>query len=1175
MKCKRCNAVIPSGEVACDTCGTVVPQDEGELLPPGTVLAGKYQIQEQIGVGGMGRVYRAIQTPLGNEVCVKTLHNRATNEPQFATRFMREAKTTSQLRHPNIVTVFDFGTHTDGSMYLVMELIKGQSLAKLISRKKYLPPERIVGILGQLCDGLTVAHEKGVIHRDLKPANIMLLDTPGQQDFIKVLDFGSALMLEGEGSERLTQMGMVIGTPAYMAPEYIMGRGVTPRVDVYAVGVLLYRLLCGKLPFRGKAQAIYAQQVSVKPEPPSKKSPEIEISPSMDAVVMRTLVKDPAERYATATALKEAMEKALRGELADDEYSIEIDSGGGVSVEVAVQERAVVVVSVDLAQNKDEELVKRISALAESHGAGVQTSESGLDAIFGFTQEGDRASVDATGFAERLQEKEEGLLKLGIFDDQSSYRGKPGLPGFQFKLFGEGREKAARLSRLATAGQILVSGLASRGVVSEYQLIPTDPPEDFNDPVFMVSSVKEGDERVGRSLFVGRESEKQSLVELAVQATAGQVCLLLGPEGIGKSRLVDEVAPQVGHLDVQWCVVPATAHGVIGPTHPAGVLSALGWGITDGSASTTYRYMVHLMLGRAEETVDGLRGDRRLLRLVSAAISGLQQRLEHGPVVVVFDDMHDADDLTWTLAQQLVEMAPVIGVNVVICMRDERLVPFSLPDTVKRIEVGLLAKKETQLWLRTELGDRIDETTLETAAGISSGHPLLTQELIRALKVEQPTLLYALTEMTPEQSLTRLLEYRLTKLENLSMRILGSAAVLGGEPLSSEVKQLAGVDSDAFLTTMIELESIGLLHLSPGERVRFDYPRVAAATLGKITERSLAKIHLKAARIISGGDKAASRQVEMGEHLLRAGKHSEAFKILREAGLTAQDDGRKQLATRALSAAIEAGNNLGPEFGRQRSETARDLGRWLIQLGRLEDAEQLLRVAFRLAKEVNAGDVCSDLLRLHGRAIVLTGDVAGGRKEIEATLGYAEGQGDALGAAKAAVDLADAAERAGDREGRGQALKKGISLLEGKDKTTAAKVWIQLYNRMGRLEAETKNLPRAVALFAQALELAEQQEDHYQSAGLLGNLGGAYAQMQDAAKAIHYTERALRASENLGDQIGIARQSFNLALLRLTTGQRQTAKDLLRSCHEAASRAGWQEGLTMCGAAMAKLGMGK
>jgi tetratricopeptide (TPR) repeat protein len=314
------------------------------------------------------------------------------------------------------------------------------------------------------------------------------------------------------------------------------------------------------------------------------------------------------------------------------------------------------------------------------------------------------------------------------------------------------------------------------------------------------------------------------------------------------------------------------------------------------------------------------------------------------------------------------------------------------------------------------------------------------------------------------------------------------------------------------------------------------------------------------------------RRVALGEHLLASRQYDDAFTVLRKTGIAAQEDGRNRLAERALSMAVEAGRKVSATRLEELAETVRDHGRVLIQLGKLERAEMALREGSMLASSAGAPRACSDILRLHGRAVLLLGNTQRGCAEIQSALEIATRDGDTSVASQACLDLYDAAEKTGDETLTELALDRGLRLINSAGAKDLGTVWIQLFNRLGKRELAKDAPSRAIALFARALDLAEQHNDRYQAAGLLGNLGGAYARLKDLAKAIHYLERALRASEELGDQIGIARQSYNLALIRLTTGQELDARQLLRYSHEAASRAGWQEGVTMCKAAMAKLG---
>ncbi|MFW5921020.1 MAG: protein kinase domain-containing protein, partial [Polyangiales bacterium] len=713
MKCTRCGAALPSEGEMCQSCGSQVATDLSRGLSPGDVIAERYVVGEELASGGMGRVYWAEQRPLGSSVCVKTLHTGASNDPQFAARFEREARTTSQLRHPNIVSVFDFGTLHDGTMYLVMEYVEGVSLATLAPNGRTMSARRAVRLLGQVCDALAFAHDRGVIHRDLKPANIMVVKMPDGTDYVKVLDFGSALMLEGgEEAERLTRVGTVIGTPAYMAPEYILGRGVDARIDVYAVGVLLYSLLTGAPPFRGNAQSVFAQQVSVPPEAPRRRNPRADCSEHLERVILKALVKDPAKRFGSAAELKQAMEKALGGDSSDIGEVEQEHAGGGV--EVAHSERSVVLMSVKLGGGVSSDAVQRARQLIEGQGGVLHRREtdpgttaappakaedaSELRFVFGLDRDVPEAASEAMRCAMRLADQVDGReMRVGVHDAQASCKGRFDQSGFSYELFGEGATLAATMSSHAQPGETVVSGPAARYVPPELTLTPIMPPEHVDAPVFALTDPVRSRGKMGRYLsFIGREEEQRQLLEVAVGAKEGNVCVVEGPSGIGKSRLVQEIVAQAAQLDVLWSVVAARAREAVGPAHPASLLAALGWTSPGGGASTTERYAVDLMLGRYDRLEDDLTGERRQLRLVSAAIDGVVRRLEQGPVVVVLDELHAADDLTWGLARRLVDMASDLGASVVLCVRDAEKLPFALPVAARRIRLGPLSAKEVR-----------------------------------------------------------------------------------------------------------------------------------------------------------------------------------------------------------------------------------------------------------------------------------------------------------------------------------------------------------------------------------------------------------------------------------------------------------------------------------------------
>jgi serine/threonine-protein kinase len=267
----------------------------------GRLLDERYRIQSLLGRGGMGAVYRALHVSMNKVIAVKVVRPELCDTLEAAKRFHREARAASMLSHPHTIRVFDFGQTDDRMLYMVMEYLDGRSLAKVIAEGP-LPAERALRLAGEVAQSLVEAHERGLVHRDLKPENILLLDAAGHPDFVKVLDFGIAKFLTGSsGVSSVTGTGAVVGTPYYMAPEQASApQGLTAAVDVYALGVILYEMLTGHLPFRGDTpmEVLMAHVTGPVPELP----PDLVVSAALSDLLRRMLSKSPEQRP-TAQAL--------------------------------------------------------------------------------------------------------------------------------------------------------------------------------------------------------------------------------------------------------------------------------------------------------------------------------------------------------------------------------------------------------------------------------------------------------------------------------------------------------------------------------------------------------------------------------------------------------------------------------------------------------------------------------------------------------------------------------------------------------------------------------------------------------------------------------------------------------------------------------------------------------
>jgi eukaryotic-like serine/threonine-protein kinase len=277
-----------------------------------TLVGGRYRIRRLCGEGGMGRVYEAEHIEIGKRVALKILHPAYSQTPDLVERLKREARAASKISHPNVVDVTDSGTTPDGSFFFVMEYIEGIELGELIFREKRLEVPRALAIAAQVCRALHAAHQVNVIHRDLKPENVLILSRDGQRDYVKVLDFGIAKSgdsdeggrdSQGRPSRRLTQPGMTMGTPEYMAPEQATGHPADPRSDVYAVGGILYEMLSGRPPYEGaNFMEILNKKANHAPAP--LKTVRDDVPAEIEALIIRTLAKNPATRPQTMEDLE-------------------------------------------------------------------------------------------------------------------------------------------------------------------------------------------------------------------------------------------------------------------------------------------------------------------------------------------------------------------------------------------------------------------------------------------------------------------------------------------------------------------------------------------------------------------------------------------------------------------------------------------------------------------------------------------------------------------------------------------------------------------------------------------------------------------------------------------------------------------------------------------------------
>lgn len=299
----------------CDLDGATLRQAGPKQDPfVGRMIKGRYRVLRKLGEGGMGAVYLAEQISIGRKVALKLLHGNYASDDEFIGRFRREARLAASLNHRNIVTIYDFDQGDDGSLFIAMEYVDGRSLGEVIGQDAPLDIGRVIRLGAQIAEGLDAAHRSGVIHRDIKPDNIMVV-SEDYSEAVKIMDFGIARIRDFGTMSPLTRSGVIMGTPAYMAPEQAEGADVSERTDIYALGILLYEMLSGAVPFQASTPgAVLLKQMKQNPLPLRKSRREV--PQPIERIIMQALEKKPQKRQQTmreiVQTLKEVEVKVTR-----------------------------------------------------------------------------------------------------------------------------------------------------------------------------------------------------------------------------------------------------------------------------------------------------------------------------------------------------------------------------------------------------------------------------------------------------------------------------------------------------------------------------------------------------------------------------------------------------------------------------------------------------------------------------------------------------------------------------------------------------------------------------------------------------------------------------------------------------------------------------------------------
>ena len=326
MICPACNTWYEAGQF-CARDGTPLDKDPAARAASlvGQIIADRYRVIRLIGEGGMGQVYEAQHVNINKRFALKLLRPEIVSNPEAVARFRQEAWSASSIGHENIVEIDDFATLPTGAVYLAMEFLQGQSLADRLRDGPPLSTAETIDVFLQVARGLAAAHDKNIIHRDMKPENVFLAEKHGRR-VVKILDFGIAKVSGAEGASSLTRTGAIFGTPHYMSPEQAMGTPLDHRSDIYSVGVILYEVLAGRVPFEAESfMGILTKHITVQPAAPSEIASDREVPPELEALTLRAMQKEREQRFATMHELADELvnvAQSIAPELATSQSSI-------------------------------------------------------------------------------------------------------------------------------------------------------------------------------------------------------------------------------------------------------------------------------------------------------------------------------------------------------------------------------------------------------------------------------------------------------------------------------------------------------------------------------------------------------------------------------------------------------------------------------------------------------------------------------------------------------------------------------------------------------------------------------------------------------------------------------------------------------------------------------------
>jgi serine/threonine protein kinase/tetratricopeptide (TPR) repeat protein len=1185
---------------------------------------GAYVVEGVLGRGSMGTVFRARHRVLGRPVAIKHLHAALVSDTSLVKRFLQEATLVNTINHPHIVEVFDFVEGPD-LVYTVMELLEGETLSARLARQPLLFASslRIATRLGQ---ALVAAHSVSVVHRDVKPDNIFLC-ARADPDWVKVLDFGIAKRMAGAGPRVVeTQMGDVLGTPRYMAPEQAAGLDVDARTDIYAFGTLLFELLTGAPPFDAAVYGQLAADIITRPPPPLPPTTRLDepVPDELRRLVMSCLSKQPEERPQTMREVVAQLEALpTRGTAPRPSQGLEALLSPSLLAHVAALPRHVVstekrLLTVAYAELSGQASLTEVmgapaakaqtAALAEAFTEAARNREGQLErlpgagflVVFGLLQahEDDprRAVETCLDFAAIVDQANRRLprplqLRSGLHGatvtsayDESSLSDSLGVA--------ELAAVARRLLSTVPTGLVIASKALEALVRGAVQVAARDVVVggQKQEPVYEVLGLAERETR-GR-LLVGRQVELGLLGRLVEVVRARKVggAVLVGGPGFGKSRLLAEGVSLARRAGVQ--VLSARGARSVTPA-PFEVARQLVQSLLDESDAGKSPLAGLVPLGvtphdlarverlfgleRSSDTPsprdDDAARDRAALLLIFDAAAARR------PLLLAIDDLHLIDRESLELLEELQRRASRHPFGVLAAARPGDL--SGLAPRLRRIDVGPLDLATTSALVSGLLDGEPSAALLGFVGQRAEGNPFFVEALVNSLvelgvaRREGSQWVLGDTARAPlPDALGLVVAARLSRLSAQARALLRVGAVIGRAfPLS-----LAGEASPDRLDLAAAAEECvrrGALSRGEGDELCFEQSLTHEALLQRLTPVDLTYLHGRIAEALERRPAAEQPLEALARHFLEAGQPRKAIRALRLSGDRALECGAFAAAADAFTQCLglmqreasQAGSMTEPAAVALLDVAGRAMGALVHQA---PDRALALFDGFIPSIPPSMGGLARvEVFRQRGLSLQRLSRLP----EATASLREAQAGLPAHGVetlqATLKVDLAGVLEARGDLAAATAMLLDGLPLVSSPRLKDPNLPW-QYLNALGRLHLRAGKGPPAEEFFESARLRAKRAGSGAGEAKAVTNLAVAQAQRGDAAAALKLLSEAMALAEQAGDRVGVLRVRFNRARVVLASSPAAAMADL-DAVLEQARDLGWREGEALAARAMDEL----